>query len=80
MHILWRSADKPLISVPCGSSGLWNCSEQAENSRKQSPALITQQALPLSGIKRKKKRENRYKLNPEPRTAQGTQKTEWTQT
>lgn len=35
MH-LWRNADKPLISVPCGSSGLWNCCKQAKISRNQS--------------------------------------------
>lgn len=52
--LLWRNADKPLISVPCGSSGLWNCYKQAKNSRNQSPALI-RQALPHSGIKSKLK-------------------------
>lgn len=55
--LLWRNADKPLISVLYGSSGLWNCCKQAKNSRNQSPALIRQQALPHSGIKKKQKGE-----------------------
>lgn len=55
--LLWRNADKPLISAPCGSSGLWNCYKQAKNSRNQSPAFIRQQALPHSGIQRKQKGE-----------------------